>query len=145
MRSSASVPSAWPIAGGRISVALVVGTLAHAGTARHVAALACALGAGRHRVLVYALAEPTESASSGLGALGIPLAILPRRRSWEPARALALARALKRDGIDLVHAILPAGAAYGTLAARLAGIPVVIVSTRAGEPRADGATRALLR
>ncbi len=140
-----AAPSAWPIAGGRVSVALVVGTLAHAGVTRHVSALARALGAGRHRVHVYALEEPTEPATSTLAALGIPLSVLPRRRSWEPARVLALARALKRDGIDLVHALLPAGAAYGSLAARLAGIPIVIVSTRAGEPRADGTTRALLR
>jgi glycosyltransferase involved in cell wall biosynthesis len=146
MRSApSSTPSAWPIAGGRVSVALVVGTLAHAGVARHVTALVRALGAGRHRVHVYALAEPSEPAASGLATLGVPLCVLPRRRSWEPARVLALARVLKRDGIDLVHAILPAGAAYGSLAARLAGIPIVIVSTRAGEPRADGATRALLR
>jgi glycosyltransferase involved in cell wall biosynthesis len=145
MRHPASVPSAWPIAGGRISVALVVGTLAHTGTARHVAGLVRALGAGRHRVRIYALAEPTEAAANTLAALGIPLAVLPRRRSWEPGRVLALARALRRDGVDLVHTILPAGAAYGTFAARLAGIPVVVVSTRAGEPRADGATRALLR
>ena len=145
MRHSASVPSAWPIAGGRISVALVVGTLAHAGTARHVTALVRTLGEGRHRIRVYALAAPTEAVAGALAALGVPLAVLPRRRSWEPARVLALARALNRDGIDLVHAILPAGAAYATLAARLAGVPVVIVATRAGEPRADGATRALLR
>jgi glycosyltransferase involved in cell wall biosynthesis len=96
-------------------------------------------------VQVYALAEPVEPAASALGVLGIPLTVLPRRRSWEPARVLALARALKRDGVDLVHAVLPAGAAYGSLAARLAGVPIVIVTTRAGEPSADGATRALLR
>src|SRR6185369_6244235 len=118
MRHPASVPSAWPIAGGRISVALVVGTLAHTGTARHVAGLVRALGAGRHRVRIYALAEPTEAAANTLAALGIPLAVLPRRRSWEPGRVLALARALRRDGVDLVHTILPAGAAYGTFAAR---------------------------
>lgn len=143
--SPSATSSAWPIAGGRVSVALVIGTLAHAGMTRHVSALARALGAGRHRVHVYVLAEPTESATSTLAALGIPLSVVPRRRSWEPARVLALARALKRDGNDLVHALLPAGAAYGSLAARLAGIPIVIVSTRAGEPRADGSTRALLR
>ena len=145
MRHTASVPSAWPIAGGRISVALVVGTLAHAGTARHVTALVRALGAGRHRVRVYALAEPSEAAAGALAALDIPLTVLPRRRSWEPARVLALARSLKRDGVDLVHTLLPAGAAYGTFAARLAAIPVVVVTTRSGEPRADGATRVLLR
>jgi hypothetical protein len=142
---ASAIPSAWPIAGGRVSVALVVGTLAHAGVARHVSALVRALGDGRHRVHVYALAEPAEAAARGLAALGVPLSVLPRRRSWEPARVLALARALKRDGTDLVHALLPAGAAYGSLAARLAGIPIVIVSTRAGEPRADGTTRTLLR
>ena len=60
-----------------------------------------------------------------LGALGVPVTSLPRRYAYEPARILALARAFKRDGIDVVHAILPAGAAYGALAARLARVPTV--------------------
>src|SRR5262245_58265691 len=119
-----ALPSAWPIAGGHVSVALVVGTLARVGVARHVVALASALGAGRHHVRVYVLAEPDAAVAGRLHARGIPLVVLPRRRSYEPGRVLALAQALKRDGIDLVHAILPAGVAYGSLAARLAGVPV---------------------
>ena len=139
-----AIPSAWPIAGGRVLVALVVGTLAHPGVARHVTDLVRALGVGRHRARVYVLAGPVEPAAGRLRALGIPITALVRRRSYEPGRVLALARALKRDGIDLVHAILPAGAVYGTLAARLAGIPIVIVSTRAGDSREERRARTLL-
>jgi glycosyltransferase involved in cell wall biosynthesis len=139
-----ALPSAWPIAGGHVTVALVVGTLAHAGVARHVTALVRTLSAGRHRVRVYVLAEPIEPGAARLRALGIPVTLVPRRRSWEPARVVALARALRQDAIDLVHTILPAGAAYGMLAARLAGVPVVVVSSRAGDPRADGQRRRLL-
>jgi glycosyltransferase involved in cell wall biosynthesis len=139
-----AISSAWPIAGGHISVALVVGTLAHAGVPRYVTALARALGEGRHRVHVYVLAGSVEPSASRLRALGIPITALARRRAYEPGRVFALARALTRDGIDLVHAILPAGAAYGALAARLAGVPVVIVSTRAGDPREERRVRTLL-
>jgi glycosyltransferase involved in cell wall biosynthesis len=154
-----ALPSAWPIAGGHVTVALVVGTLAHAGVARHVTALARTLSAGRHRVRVYVLAEPIpagvrlldptavpapDSAVARLQALGIPVTLVPRRRSWEPTRVVALARALRQDAIDVVHAILPAAAAYGTLAARLARVPVVVVSSRAGDPRADGQRRRVL-
>jgi len=139
------LPSVWPLAGGRVSVAVVVGTLAHAAVARHVAALVRALGGGRYRPHVYVLAGPIEPAASRLRTAGIPVTEVPRRRSYEPARVLELARALKRDGTDLVHAILPAGAAYGTLAARLAGVPVVVVSTRAGEQVGDRTARMLLR
>ncbi len=138
-----AIPSAWPIAGGHIGVALVVGTLAHAGVARHVTGLARALGTGRHRVHLYVLSDAGEPAVR-LRGLGIPATLLPRRHSYEPARMLALARAFKRDGIDVVHAILPAGAAYGALAARLAGVPIV-VSSRAGDPREDRHVRSVLR
>ncbi len=138
-----AVPSAWPLAGGHVAVGLVVGTLAHAGVARYVSALARTLAGGRHRVRVYALAGPIEPVAGKLQALGVPVTLLQRRRSYEPARVVGLARALRRDGIDLVHAILPAGAAYGALAARVAGVPVV-VSTRAGDRHAEGASRPLL-
>jgi glycosyltransferase involved in cell wall biosynthesis len=139
-----AVPSAWPIAGGHVSVALVVGTLAHAGISRHVTSLAQALGAGRHRVHVYVVESPSEPAASRFRALGIPITSVPRRRSYEASRVLGLARAFKRDGIDLVHAILPAGVAYGTLAARVAGVPIVIVSSRAGDPCEGRRVRGLL-
>jgi glycosyltransferase involved in cell wall biosynthesis len=125
-------------------VALVVGTLAHAGVTRHVTDLVRALAGGRYRVRVYALSGTAEPATARLGALGIAVTTLARRYSYEPSRILALARALRRDGIDLVHAILPAGAAYGALAARLAGIPIVIVSSRAGDPSEQRRTRGLL-
>jgi hypothetical protein len=93
---------------------------------------------------VYALAGAIEPAAERLRALGVPLTTLPRRRSYEPGRVVALARAFRRDGIDLVHAILPAGAAYGSLAARLAGIPIVIVSARAGDPSEGRPVRRVL-
>ena len=142
--SSSTGPSAWPITGGHVAVALVVGTLAHAGVMRHVTDLVRALGGGRYRVRVYALSGTAEPATARLRALGIAVTTLARRYSYEPGRILALARALRRDGIDLVHAILPAGAAYGALAARLAGIPIVIVSSRAGDPSEQRRTRGLL-
>lgn len=137
-----AIPSAWPIAGGHVGVALVVGSVAHAGVARHVTGLVRALGTGRHRVHLYVLSDAGEPAAR-LRGLGIPTTLLPRRHAYEPGRILALARAFKRDGIDIVHAILPAGAAYGALAARLAGLPIV-VSSRAGDPREDRHVRSIL-
>lgn len=138
-----AVPSAWPIAGGHVTVALVVGTLAHAGVARHVASLVRALEPGRHRVHLYVLSDAGEAADR-LRALDVPVTLVPRRYSYEPGRVLALARAFARDGIDLVHAILPAGAAYGALAARLAGVSIVIMSSRAGDPHEDRHVRSVL-
>ncbi len=143
-QQTCALPSAWPIAGGHASVALVVGSLASAGIARHVEALARGLGAGRHRVHVYVLEDVPVGTAERLAARNVPLTILPRRRPYEPGRVMALTRALKRDGIDLVHAILPAGAAYGAIAARLAGVPIVIVSTRAGDPPEQRRVRTLL-
>jgi glycosyltransferase involved in cell wall biosynthesis len=109
-----------------------------------VTALAGALGAGRHRVHVYVLDETSAATVERLGACGVPTTTIARRRPYEPGRLMALTRALKRDGIDLVHAILPAGAAYGAIAARLAGVPIVIVSSRAGDPPEQRRIRTLL-
>jgi len=144
MRHQPGMPSAWPIAGGRVSVALVVGSLVRPSVARHVVDLVRALGAGRHHARVYVLAEIPEPVAARLGGLGVPVTTLPRRHAYEPGRLVALARALRRDGIDLVHAILPAGAAYGALAARLAGVPIVIVASRADDPREQRRVRTLL-
>jgi glycosyltransferase involved in cell wall biosynthesis len=127
-----------------VSVALVVGTLARPSVTRHVVDLVRALGVGRHRAHVYVLAGAADPATARLRALGVPITALPRRHAYEPGRLVALARAFRRDGIDLVHAILPAGAAYGALAARLAGIPIVIVSSRADDPREQRRVRTLL-
>ncbi len=140
----AAIPSAWPIAGGHVAVALVIGTLGRAGAVRHVLDLVRAFGTGRHRVRVYALAGASEPAVARLRALDVPVTVLPRRYPYEPARIVALARAFKRDGIDVVHAILPAGAAYGALAARLAGVPTVVVASRAGDAREQRSVRPLL-
>ena len=139
-----ALPSAWPIAGGHASVALVVGSLASAGVVRHVRALARGLATGRHRAQVYVLEAPPTGLAERLAADGVPLTALARRRPYEPGRVMALARAFKRDGIDLVHAILPAGAAYGAIAARLAGVPIVIVASRAGDPGEQRRVRTLL-
>jgi glycosyltransferase involved in cell wall biosynthesis len=144
MRQPCALPSAWPLAGGHASVALVVGSLAPAGVARHVAGLARALGTGRHRVHVYALEEPPSGMAERLAGFGVPLTALARHRAYEPGRLMALARAFRRDGIDVVHAILPAGAAYGAIAARLAGVPIVIVASRAGDPHEQRRVRTLL-
>jgi glycosyltransferase involved in cell wall biosynthesis len=144
MRQPYALPSAWPLAGGHASVALVVGSLAAAGVARHVAGLARALGGGRHRVHVYVLEEPPAGTAERLAGHGVPLTALARHRPYEAGRVMALARAFKRDGIDVVHAILPAGAAYGAIAARLAGVPIVIVASRAGDPREQRRVRTLL-
>ncbi|MCC6850539.1 MAG: glycosyltransferase [Deltaproteobacteria bacterium] len=144
MRHPPGIPSAWPIAGGRISVALVVGTLGRPSAARHVVDLVRGLGAGRHRAHVYVMAGAAPPTAARFEALGVPVTALPRRHAYEPGRLVALARALRRDGVDLVHAILPAGAAYGAFAARLAGIPVVIVSSRADDPRERRRVRTLL-
>jgi glycosyltransferase involved in cell wall biosynthesis len=143
-QSPPAVPSAWPIAGGHVTVALVIGTLDHPGAARHVVALVRALGPGRHRLRVYALAGSPEPIAGRLRALGVPLTLVPRRHAYEPARIVALARAFKRDGVDLVHALLPAGAAYGALAARLAGVPILVVTSRAGDSREQRRVRRLL-
>jgi hypothetical protein len=62
-----------------------------------------ALGRGEvARAPVYCLSEVTEPFGPLLQKAGVPLRVLPRRRSFEPRRVIALARFLREDRIDVV-------------------------------------------
>jgi glycosyltransferase involved in cell wall biosynthesis len=122
----------------------VTGTLAADGATRQLCELACRLDRSRHRVHLYALSEEVEPYGSHLRANDVAVTSFARRHSWETGRLLALARALRDDGIDLVHAARPAGALYGALAARLAGVATVIAVAREGERLPLGISRYLL-
>ncbi len=122
----------------------MTGTLASDEPTRQLCELACRLDRTRHRVHVYALSDGIEPYGARLHENEVVVRCFSRRRSWETGRLRALARALRDDGIDLVHTARPAGALYGALAARLAGIATVIAVAREGERLPVGISRYLL-
>ena len=144
-RSRPARPSAWPIAGGRITVGLVIGRLTEGPLQRQVVALARGLDPRRHQVRIYCLSAQDHPYGPALAGDGFPVVTLPAGRAAEPRRVVRLARALRQDGVDVVHGFGWSGAAYAAVAARLARIVTVVASlgrTGAGRPGARGYVRA---
>jgi glycosyltransferase involved in cell wall biosynthesis len=106
---------------GETRVALVIGQLHAGGSERQVSELAPLLKGGPCEPVVYCLSSVVEPFGPRLEAAGIRLRVLPRRRSFEPRRVLALARLLREDRIDVVHSLSPNMNLYALLARRIAG------------------------
>ena len=95
------------------------------GGAQEIIRQIVARGAGDCRYFVYSTADGVLR--ERVEAAGATVRVLPRRLpKLDPAWVLALARAMRRDGIELVHAHLFGDTLHGYLAARLAGgLPMV--------------------
>jgi len=124
-------------------VAYVLPHLVAGGAERHVLSLVRGIDRARYSPIVVALAGGGELEADFRGE-GIPVHVLgqnglsPRRESgwktftgaWTAFRSLC--GILRRDRVHFVHAYLPAANVLGPVAARLAGVPRVIVSKRSG-------------
>ncbi len=74
-------------------------------------------------VIVSPVSARFRDAAQSLGARVVPFA---RWSAFNPFAIFELARILKREGVDLVHAQSPIAAAPGRLAAKVLGLPVVV-------------------
>jgi glycosyltransferase involved in cell wall biosynthesis len=74
--------------------------------------------------------SPDGPWAESIRALGIPVIELRRRRSFEVARLLTLRRLLRERRPDIVQTFLFSDNVYGLLAARWAGVPVLVASRR---------------
>ena len=92
--------------------------------------LAKGLPRDRFRVEVAALTRsgPLESE---LNAAGIPVTVIGKPLKLDPIALIRLARFLKAGAFDVVQSWIFAANAYGRVAARLAGVPVVVVAEMA--------------
>jgi glycosyltransferase involved in cell wall biosynthesis len=90
--------------------------------------LALALQDAGHEVLLLSPPGPYAEKLQGLGLRWLPAPM--ERRSLNPFRELALVlwlrKLMRQERVDLVHGFTIKGAVYGSLAARLAGVPARI-------------------
>ena len=63
---------------------------------------------------------------------GIPIWYLSRKR-WDPSQFFDLVRLMQRERFDIVHTQAEASAIVGTLAARIARVPHVVVHDHSGD------------
>jgi glycosyltransferase involved in cell wall biosynthesis len=113
-----------------ITIGFVIGQLSHGGAERQLYELVRGLDRRRFRPMVYCLSAHTTPYGELLKSLGVPLNVVPRRRHFEWGRIRTLARLIRRDGVDIVHAFLFQANPYAWLAARLARGPRLVTSAR---------------
>ncbi|RMG48969.1 MAG: hypothetical protein D6718_00640, partial [Acidobacteria bacterium] len=100
-------------------VGIVVSQLGYGGAERQTALLLERLAESPWRPdIVCCLSEAVEPYGPLLQRLGYPLAVLPRRRSFELGRLLALRRLIRRERLTLVHAVHLLASGYAFLATR---------------------------
>jgi len=100
-----------------------------AGSENHLLSLASGLDRSRYRLTFCLLTEREPDLTDyivALEAVGVEVARLPIRADLDPPLLWRLARFLRVRRPDIAHTHLIHGDLYGTLAARLAGVPAVV-------------------
>ena len=123
---------------------LVIGQLGYGGGESQLYELARALDRN-HDVHVYCLSSRREPYGRLLEELGIPVRILPARGRLDASRVAALARALRADRVQIVHAFLFIASAYTYLATRFIREVVLVTSARNCKTEPSVLRRILIR
>jgi len=125
-------------------IGLVIGQLTYGGAESQVFELARRL-AVRHELIVYCLSSAVTPYGDRLREAGVQVRVLPARRPFDVGRVLRLARSLKRDEIEVVHAFLFIASAYTYLATRLAPRVRFVASARNCKLERHQLRRAIMR
>jgi glycosyltransferase involved in cell wall biosynthesis len=117
----------------RLKVCLVIPTLVKGGAEKQLTLLAAGLDRARFEchVVVLTHSGPYETV---LREQGIQVHVIGKRGKLDPTAYFRLARKLKELRPDVVHTWLFAANSYGRMAARRAGVPVIIAGERSVDP-----------
>jgi glycosyltransferase involved in cell wall biosynthesis len=113
-----------------LKVLQLIPTLDRSGAEKQMAMLAKGLPRDRFRVEVAALTRPGPLGAE-LRAAGIPVTVVGKSLKLDPLALARLVRYLKAGSFDVVQTWIFAANTYGRVAARLAGVPVVVVAEMA--------------
>jgi len=113
-----------------LKVLQLIPTLDRSGAEKQMVLLAKGLPRDRFQVEVAALTRlgPLEAE---LSAAGIPVTAIGKRFKLDPIAFVNLARFLKSNAFDVVQTWIFAANTYGRLAARMVGVPVIVVAEMA--------------
>ena len=128
-------------------ILLVSQLLGQGGSERQLAEIAKTIDRRRFEPAVACMREPGIRAED-LAAAGVPVEVFPVRSLFSPslvAAAAKLARYLRRNAIELVHAFDVPSSVFAVPTARAAGVPVVLSSQRAHRTLVGPHVRILLR
>ncbi|MBN1879778.1 glycosyltransferase [bacterium] len=108
-----------------IRVVRIISGLWPGGVEKKLTALLPLLDRNRFRVSVVCLKKEGVLADS-LRKKGIQVDVLPVSSRWSPSGLWRLSRFLKSEHVDIVHTHMYRSNVTGTIAAKIAGIPVVV-------------------
>ncbi len=113
-----------------LKVLQLIPTLDRSGAEKQMVLLATGLPRDRFRVEVAALTRLGPLARD-LEAAGVPVTLIGKRHKLDPLALGRLIRFLKAGRFDVVQTWIYAADTYGRVAARRAGVPVVVVAEMA--------------
>src|SRR5262249_27899614 len=113
-----------------LRVLQLIPTLDRSGAEKQMVMLAKGLSRDRFQVEVAALTRPGPLAAE-LRAAGIPVTVIGKSLKFDPMTLARLVKYLKASSFDIVQTWIFAANTYGRVAARLAGVPVVVVAEMA--------------
>ena len=129
--------------GRRLRLGLVIGQLTYGGAESQLYEVARGLAATAE-VTVYCMSTATEPYAGRLEQAGVRVCVIPALARLDPTRVTRLARLLRRDQIELVHAFLFIGSAYAYLATRLVPGARLVTSARNCKLEPSAVRRAVL-
>ncbi|PHQ34528.1 glycosyltransferase family 4 protein [Rhodopirellula bahusiensis] len=116
-----------------MKTALVIPTMDRGGAEKQVVLLAKGLHAAGHDVRVFLLTRDGPR-SEELRESSIPVVLIGKRFKVDPTALFRLKKRLVEFAPDVVHTWLFAANSFGRVAAKWAGVPVIIASERCVDP-----------
>jgi len=110
-------------------VLFIISQLAVGGAERQLLELVKHLDKDKYLPKVCSLSEKTQLGEYFRKA-GVEIAVIGRKHSIDFNRLLQLYRLLKREKPIIVHTFMHSANTYGRIAAKLAGVPIIIASER---------------
>ncbi|CAD74857.1 MAG TPA: glycosyl transferase family 1 [Rhodopirellula baltica] len=120
-----------------MKIALVIPTMDRGGAEKQVVLLAKGLHELGHDVRVFLLTRDGHR-SEDLRAAGVPVVLIGKRFKMDPTALFRLKKQLVDFAPDIVHTWLFAANSFGRVAAKWAGVPVIIASERCVDPWKTG-------
>lgn len=117
-----------------IKIVYVIDSLGKGGAERQLFELIKGLHETRFKPLVISLSEGGYWIKE-FERIAVKLIELQYRKHFELARLMELTKILIKERPQILHSFMFAGNAYGRIAAKLAGVPVIIASERSQENR----------
>jgi glycosyltransferase involved in cell wall biosynthesis len=112
------------MANSKINIMFIVASLSIGGAERQLIELMKGIDRGHFSPCIVFLDLPT-TVMDDIGQLNIPIFYALRKWRWDPLVVFKLARLVRKYNICLLHTFMSMAGIYGSIVARIAGIPIV--------------------